>query len=112
VGGRDHASDKRIGVELPVLGENAGDALRHPFRYAPCARPTTRARPYDHDQQLLTFLLVCRVCGTEELMHRQPYEPRFEPIPPRFRRMGDRLGRSAAAGCFRSGRDQVRLGAR
>jgi hypothetical protein len=38
--------------------------------------------------------------------------PRFEPIPPRFRRMGDRLGRSAAAGRFRSGRDQVRVGAR
>ena len=36
---------------------------------------TTR---YDRDQKLLSFLLVCRVCGTERLVHRQPYEPRFE----------------------------------
>jgi hypothetical protein len=44
------------------------------------------ARSYDRDQQLLSFLLVCRVCGTEELVHRQPYEPRFGLDPaPRFR---------------------------
>jgi hypothetical protein len=44
------------------------------------------ARSYDRDQQLLSFLLDCRVCGNEELVHRQPYEPRFEPHPaPRFR---------------------------
>jgi hypothetical protein len=36
--------------------------------------------------ELLSFLLVCCVCGTEKLVHRQPYEPRFEPHPaPRFR---------------------------
>lgn len=37
---------------------------------------TTR---YDHDQKLLSFLLVCRVCGTEKLVHSQPYDPHFEP---------------------------------
>jgi hypothetical protein len=44
---------------------------------------TTR---YGHDQKLVSFLLVCRVCGIEKLVHRQPYQPRFEPHPvPRFR---------------------------
>jgi hypothetical protein len=41
---------------------------------------TTR---YDDNQKLLSFLLVCRVCGIEKLVHRQPYEPRFEPHPAR-----------------------------
>ena len=36
---------------------------------------------YDRDQKLLSFLLVCRICGTEKLVHRQPYEPRFKPHP-------------------------------
>jgi hypothetical protein len=39
---------------------------------------TTR---YDHDQKVLTFLLVCAVCGTERVMETQHYEPRFEPSP-------------------------------
>jgi hypothetical protein len=39
---------------------------------------TTR---YDHDQKVLTFLLVCAVCGTERVMETQHYEPRFEPRP-------------------------------
>jgi hypothetical protein len=36
---------------------------------------TTR---YDHAQKLLTFLLVCPVCGTERELETQDYEPRFE----------------------------------
>jgi hypothetical protein len=39
---------------------------------------TTR---YDHDQKVLTFLLICPVCGTEKVMETQHYEPRFEPRP-------------------------------
>ena len=39
---------------------------------------TTR---YDHDQKVLTFLLVCPVCGTERVVETQHYEPRFEPRP-------------------------------
>jgi hypothetical protein len=39
---------------------------------------TTR---YDHDQKVLTFLLVCPICGTERVMETQHYEPRFEPRP-------------------------------
>jgi hypothetical protein len=34
---------------------------------------------YDHDQKVLTFLLVCAVCGTERVIETQHYEPRFEP---------------------------------
>jgi hypothetical protein len=37
---------------------------------------TTR---YDHDQKLLTFLLVCPLCATERVMEAQHYEPRYEP---------------------------------
>jgi hypothetical protein len=39
---------------------------------------TTR---YDHDEKVLTFLLVCPICGTEKVMETQHYEPRFEPRP-------------------------------
>jgi hypothetical protein len=39
---------------------------------------TTR---YDHDKKVLTFLLVCPICGTEKVMETQHYEPRFEPRP-------------------------------
>jgi len=39
---------------------------------------TTR---YDHDRKLLTFLLVCPVCGTEKVIETMDYEPRFEPLP-------------------------------
>jgi hypothetical protein len=44
----------------------------------PLHESTTR---YDHDQKVLSFLLVCRICGIEKLVHRQPYEPLFEPHP-------------------------------
>jgi hypothetical protein len=39
---------------------------------------TTR---YDPDLRLLTFLLICPVCGTGKVMETQRYEPRFEPTP-------------------------------
>ena len=35
---------------------------------------TTR---YDHERKLLSFLLVCPVCGTERVLETQRYEPRF-----------------------------------
>jgi hypothetical protein len=34
---------------------------------------------YDHERKLLTFLLRCPVCGTEKLVERLSYEPRFRP---------------------------------
>ena len=34
---------------------------------------------YDHERRLLTFLLLCPVCGTEQLVERLSYEPRFRP---------------------------------
>jgi hypothetical protein len=36
---------------------------------------------YDHERRLLTFLLLCPVCGTEQLVERLSYEPRFRPDP-------------------------------
>jgi hypothetical protein len=35
---------------------------------------TTR---YDHAEKELSFLLVCAVCGTQELIETIAYEPRF-----------------------------------
>jgi hypothetical protein len=37
---------------------------------------TTR---YDHREKLLTFVLSCTECGTENIVERLRYEPRFEP---------------------------------
>jgi hypothetical protein len=34
---------------------------------------------YDHERRLLTFVLLCPVCGTEKLVERLSYEPRFRP---------------------------------
>ena len=33
---------------------------------------------YNPGEKLLTFLLVCRVCGTERVVETLHYEPRFE----------------------------------
>ena len=35
---------------------------------------------YDHAEKVLTFVLVCPICGTEQVVGRQHYEPRFQPI--------------------------------
>ncbi len=37
---------------------------------------------YDHERRLLTFVLLCPVCGTEKLVERLSYEPRFRPGGP------------------------------
>jgi hypothetical protein len=34
---------------------------------------------YDHDEKLLTLLLVCPVCRTEHVVETLEYEPRFRP---------------------------------
>jgi hypothetical protein len=39
---------------------------------------------YDRSAKVLTFLLVCYVCGTERVVERLPYEPRFEQHPSRL----------------------------
>jgi hypothetical protein len=39
---------------------------------------------YDHSAKVLTFLLVCHGCGTEKVIEKLPYEPRFEHEPPRL----------------------------
>jgi hypothetical protein len=47
----------------------------------PCDHLHHSTTRYDREQRLLTFLLVCQVCGTEKVMQTQHYEPRFEPGP-------------------------------
>ena len=47
----------------------------------PCDHLHDSTTRYDQDQKLLTFLLVCPVCGTEKVMETQHYEPRFQPSP-------------------------------
>ena len=40
---------------------------------------TTR---YDQERKLLSFLAVCRTCGTEKVVETQRYEPHYEPAQP------------------------------
>jgi hypothetical protein len=47
----------------------------------PCGHLHDSTTRYDHDQTLLTFVLVCPVCRTEKVIETQHYEPRFEPSP-------------------------------
>jgi hypothetical protein len=35
---------------------------------------------YDHASKRLTFLLVCPVCDTEQVIEALDYEPHFEPV--------------------------------
>jgi hypothetical protein len=51
------------------------------LRPAPCGHLHDSTTRYDQEQKVLTFLLVCRVCGTEKVIESQHYEPRFEPTP-------------------------------
>jgi hypothetical protein len=58
---------------------------RSSTRRSPAALPATSCghlhdstTRYDHDQKVLTFLLVCPICGTERVMETQHYEPRYE----------------------------------
>jgi hypothetical protein len=48
----------------------------------PCDHLHETTTRYDHAQKLLTFLLVCPVCGTEKIVHAQDYEPRFQSSRP------------------------------
>jgi hypothetical protein len=50
---------------------------RRPVRCDHLHDTTTR---YDPVEKLLTFLLVCPVCGTEEVLETRHYEPRFQPL--------------------------------
>jgi hypothetical protein len=51
------------------------------LRTAPCDHLHDSTTRYDHEQKLLTFLLVCSVCETEKVVETRHYEPRFEPSP-------------------------------
>jgi hypothetical protein len=51
------------------------------LRAAPCDHLHDSTTRYDPEQRLLTFLLVCSVCGTEKVVAIRHYEPRFEPSP-------------------------------
>jgi hypothetical protein len=61
----------------------SGWATHPPLGVRRCRHFHESTSRYDHDQKLLSFLLLCRVCGIEKLVYRQPYEPRFEPHPAR-----------------------------
>jgi hypothetical protein len=45
----------------------------------PCDHLHDATTRYDFDAKLLSFLLVCPVCGTERVVETQRYEPRFVP---------------------------------
>jgi hypothetical protein len=48
----------------------------------PCPHLHETTTRYDHERKLLTFLAVCRPCGTEWILETQHYEPRYEPTHP------------------------------
>jgi hypothetical protein len=52
-----------------------------PLRALPCEHLHDSTTRYDHDRKLLSFLLICPVCGIERVMETQHYEPRFQPGP-------------------------------
>jgi hypothetical protein len=52
-----------------------------PLRPVPCDHLHDSTTRYDHDQKVLTFLLVCPVCRTEKVVESRRYEPRFQPVP-------------------------------
>lgn len=47
----------------------------------PCEHVHDTTSRYDPAGQLLTFLLVCPVCGTERVIETLHYAPRFRPLP-------------------------------
>ena len=52
-----------------------------PLRPVPCNHLHDQTSRYDSLTKQLSFLLVCNVCGTEKLVEKVPYEPRFQPHP-------------------------------
>jgi hypothetical protein len=48
----------------------------------PCEHLHEATTRYDHERKLLTFLAVCRTCGTEKVVETQRYEPHYEPAQP------------------------------
>jgi hypothetical protein len=51
---------------------------------------------YDARAKLLSFLLVCPACGTEQVVQRLPYEPRYKPCLLPSRERSSFLDRAAA----------------
>jgi hypothetical protein len=48
----------------------------------PCGHLHETTTRYDHERKLLTFLAVCRSCGTERVVETRHYEPRHERAQP------------------------------
>jgi hypothetical protein len=69
--------------ELPAARLFAAGLRGLPLGAGRCRHFHERTTRYDHDQKMLSFLLVCRVCGIEQLVHRQPYLTRSEAHPAR-----------------------------
>jgi hypothetical protein len=52
-----------------------------PLRPVPCDHLHDQTSRYDAAKKQLSFLLVCNVCGIEQLVETVPYEPRLQPHP-------------------------------
>jgi hypothetical protein len=50
-----------------------------PIRPVSCDHICETTSRYDHARKVLTFLLMCPVCGTEQVVESLDYEPRPEP---------------------------------
>jgi hypothetical protein len=65
---RESTIPPELTIALPVVSLPA----------TPCDHLHDTTTRYDHAHKLLTFLLICPICGTEKIVHAQQYEPRFQ----------------------------------
>jgi hypothetical protein len=72
---------RRTSARRPKQRHSAAASRLVSLRAAPCEHLHDNTTRYDPEQNLLTFLLVCSVCGTKNVVEIRHYEPRFEPSP-------------------------------
>jgi hypothetical protein len=53
---------------------------RVPRQPVPCDHLHDTTTRYDPVEKQLTFLLVCPICRTEQVVETRQYEPRFQPL--------------------------------
>lgn len=76
---RRPSARESVGTMRPSISEQLLRLV--PLPAAPCDHLHDYTTRYDPARRLLTFLLVCPVCGTEKVVETQHYEPCFQPGP-------------------------------
>jgi hypothetical protein len=79
---RQPAKRRRRPLGLPGRGKVVQLRRAPAEETDPCGHLHETTTRYDHERKLLTFLAVCRTCGTERVVETQHYEPRYEHAQP------------------------------